>query len=453
MLPFEATTAALRASGVLIFAAAGNKGKNVDHVGCTFKVCFERTWYTPCENAGVICVGGTGGNSKYNHKDSNYGNKQVDIFAPFTLWLGPDPSSPTNVARAKNGTSYSSPFAAGVAALIWAADPSMSANQVETILLDTAHTSPDDKVRSYVNALGGVQEVFGNVPPNVTLRSPGAGNAPLNVPLRLSADVFDFEDAFPCCTVSWTSDVDGLLGNSSDLDVAFTTLGSRKLTVSATDKQGGVGSASVTLNIVNNAPTVEIVQPLDSAEVFRDAKVILRAQGKDLNEPNGNLACDKLTWTSSLPSDSFPVSGCEVEVVFSSNGNRTLTLTGTDPQGTSGSAMVSLSVSDPPVNLPPFVRVTSPEDLAPVNTNDELSLVGEAEDPEGSSDLTYAWTVRLENGSPTTVGTESSVSWTPSDTFDFSSDGIYNVEVRLSVTDPQGASGTDFVRLRFTVIN
>ncbi len=333
VLPFEGATAAFRATGMLIFASAGNEGKNVDKEGCTLGVCWERTWYTPCENAGVICVGGTGGNSKNRAGGSNYGNKQVDIFAPFTLWLGPDPSSPTNAVRVKNGTSFSSPFAAGVAALIWAADPSMGAGEVETILMDTAHVSPDDKVRRYVNALGGVQEVFGNVPPNVTLRSPGPGDAPLNVPLRLSADVFDFEDAFPCCTVEWTSDVDGLLGNRSDIDVAFSTLGPRTLTVTAIDSQGGVGSASVTLNIVNSAPTVEIAQPLDGDEVFRDARVILRGQAEDINEPGGDLACDRLTWTSNVPSDPFPVSGCEVEVVFSSNGPRTLTLTGTDSQG------------------------------------------------------------------------------------------------------------------------
>ncbi len=114
---------------------------------------------------------------------------------------------------------------------------------------------------------------------------------------------------------------------------------------------------------------------------------------------------------------------------------------------------MNLTIIDPPVNLPPFVRVISPEDLAPVNRGDELSLVGEAEDPEGSSPLEYTWTVRLENDSPIVVGTEPSVSWTPSDTFDFSSEGTYNIEVRLSVKDPQGGSGTDFVRLRFIIIN
>src|SRR5690606_233002 len=116
MLPSEAATLAFRETGMLLFAAAGNDGKNVDSEGCTFGVCWERTWVTPCENAGVICVGGLAANSKNKAGNSNYGGEQVDIFAPFTLWLGPDPDAPTNTARAISGTSFSSPFTAGIAA-------------------------------------------------------------------------------------------------------------------------------------------------------------------------------------------------------------------------------------------------------------------------------------------------------------------------------------------------
>src|SRR5690606_24486723 len=112
---------------------------------CTFGVCWERTWVTPCENAGVICVGGRRANSTKRAVDSNYGADQVDIFAPFTLWLGPDPSAPANTARTLNGTSFSSPFTAGVAALIWAANPGLSADQVEHALLTTAHANSDSQ--------------------------------------------------------------------------------------------------------------------------------------------------------------------------------------------------------------------------------------------------------------------------------------------------------------------
>src|SRR5690606_2032285 len=105
--------------------------------------------------------------SKNRHPSSNFGDEQVDIYAPYTLWLGPDPLAPGNQAQVKNGTSFSSPFVAGVAALVWAADPSLGANGVEDLLMQTAHESPDPDVSRYVNAVGAVLAALGNVPPRL----------------------------------------------------------------------------------------------------------------------------------------------------------------------------------------------------------------------------------------------------------------------------------------------
>ncbi len=451
VLPFEAATAGIRATGMLLFAAAGNDGKDVDAEGCTLGVCWERTWHTPCENAGVICVGGLAGNSKNKAGNSNYGGEQVDIFAPYTLWLGPDPDAPDNRAQVKDGTSFSSPFAAGVAALIWAADPNLGAGEVEDILMETAHFSQDGRVKHYVNALGAVQAVLGNLAPEIRLDT-ASGDVPLNVELSLSASVFDFEDPFPCCTVTWTSDVDGALGTGNSVTRTFTTLGSRIITVRATDSQGATSQASVTLNVVNNAPELTLSQPLEGDQVFRTASVVLRGRASDRNEPGEQLACTRLVWTSSVASDPFPVTGCEVNVVFATNGARTLTLTATDPQGAFDTANVGISVVDPPPNLPPAVRVSSPEDREPLPTNEPITLSGTAEDPEDATDLIYEWTVKLGDNAPIFVGDAPSVEWTPSDTYDFSGEGNYVIQVRLNVTDPQGNTGTDFITLEFLII-
>jgi hypothetical protein len=450
VLPFEATTAALRTTGMLLFAAAGNEGKNVDAEGCTLGVCWERTWHTPCENAGVICVGGLGGNSKNRASGSNYGGDQVDIFAPYTLWLGPDPASPGNQVQVLSGTSFSSPFAAGVAALIWAANPGLSAGAVEDILMNTAHPSPDPNVGRYVNALGAVRAALGNVPPSITLGA--SGDVPLNVELSLSAEVQDFEDAFPCCTVRWTSDVDGPLGSGYSVTRTFTTLGKRIITVTATDSGGATTTERMTLNVVNNAPDVTLSKPLEGDEVFRSASVVLRGRASDRNEPQEQLACSRLVWTSSVAGDPFPVTGCEAEVVFATNGPRTLTLTATDPQGSSDTATVSISVVEPPPNLPPFVQISSPEDHAQVRTDEPLTLSGTATDPEGATELSYQWTVKLFDNAPIVVGNAPTVEWTPNDTYDFSGAGTYTVQVRLNVTDPEGNTGTDVIVLEWLII-
>ena len=104
VLPFEVATAAFRATGMLLFAAAGNEGMDVDAQGCTTLLgCWERTWVTPCENAGVICVGGMSAGGTDRASGSNYGRDQVDLFAPYTLWLGPDPTTRATSRKRSRG--------------------------------------------------------------------------------------------------------------------------------------------------------------------------------------------------------------------------------------------------------------------------------------------------------------------------------------------------------------
>ena len=454
--PFEVATLALRSSGMLLFAAAGNKGDNVDAEATFLDVGlgFEGWWYTPCENAGVICVGGLSSRSLARHPSSNYGNQQVDLFAPFELWLGPDPSAPSNAVRAKGGTSYSSPFAAGVAALVWAADPTQSADDVERVLFATAKSSPDAKVGRVVDALSAVLAALGNINPTVDVTRPREGaELNLNATVFFDALVSDFEDGNACCEVTWSSNVDGLLGTGRAISSSFTTVGARTITITAVDSDGGRTSVGIPVTVVNTPPRVNITKPVPGDEVFRGLATLLRGTSFDLNEPGAALACAALTWTSSNPGDGgFPVLGCDVQVVFGTLGSRTLTLRGVDPQGASASDTVLVTVLDPPADLPPSVLITSPTNLQSVQTDEQITLSGVVTDPEGATPLTLVWTVSTNGGPAQQVGTGNNVPWTPSDTIDFS-DGRYDVTIRLTAQDPGGNSGNDFVQLRFIIID
>jgi hypothetical protein len=88
----------------------------------------------------------------------------VDLFAPYWVLIGADPDSPANAVRWMGGTSFSSPFVAGVAALVWAADPGLRADEVEAILLRTAITSSDPTVGRYVDAFAAVVDALGFTP-------------------------------------------------------------------------------------------------------------------------------------------------------------------------------------------------------------------------------------------------------------------------------------------------
>jgi serine protease len=392
--PFEAATALVRATGTLIFAAAGNDGIDIDSEYCLLTKCIEKTWYTPCENAGVICVGGIAENSLSRATNSNYGNKQVDIFAPFTVYVGPDPARPENTANEISGTSFSSPFAAGVAALIWAAKPSLSADEVEKVLLETANTSPDLTVKRYVNANAAVRKVLDATPPVLELTSLPSPLA-LNRITKLEARVEDLEDGQTCCTITWTSNKDGLLGTTaagfSQLDHAFTTEGVRTITATATDSSGLSSTQSFDLGVINSPPLVSVSSPSDTLVVYQNSIYPFQAIAIDINEPNEQLACSGIVWKSSLATDNFPKTGCEPTVSFSSVGTRTLTIQATDPQGRTGEETVTINVQPEPINPPPNkVTISSPKANVDPGSAGIVTLAGSAEDPKGDP-VTLEW--------------------------------------------------------------
>ena len=118
---------------VLLVHAAGNDGKNIDK---------GENW--PNDTAdkvnelvdNVLTVGAM--SSNYNEKIpatfSNYGQKNVDIFAPGVQIYS---TVPKNEYARYNGTSMASPEVAGVAALVRSYYPKLSASQVKHILMNS----------------------------------------------------------------------------------------------------------------------------------------------------------------------------------------------------------------------------------------------------------------------------------------------------------------------------
>jgi uncharacterized repeat protein (TIGR02543 family) len=128
-----------KAAGVLVICAAGN-AKNEDPV-------------YPSDFDSVISVTATNKDNKWadnfgssKSPGSSY-NAYKDIAAPGgsadNLTLGQDDSRilstfPTSGLGYASGTSMASPFVAGVAAMVWAASPGLSRDEVENLLLSTA---------------------------------------------------------------------------------------------------------------------------------------------------------------------------------------------------------------------------------------------------------------------------------------------------------------------------
>ncbi len=130
------------ASGGLIFKSAGNSGNATADYMCSRS------------DPNLISVAATDSND-IRADFSNYGN-WVDISAPGTrIWSTyHDHNDPaTDYYTGISGTSMASPIAASVAALIWSANPSLSADQVRQILFDNADNI-DAGNPSYIGQLG-----------------------------------------------------------------------------------------------------------------------------------------------------------------------------------------------------------------------------------------------------------------------------------------------------------
>ena len=118
---------------VLIVNAAGNDGKNID-VEKTFPNDAPDLLTEISDN--FLTVGAMSAN--YNEKlpagFSNYGKKNVDVFAPGVQIHS---TFPDNKYQKISGTSMASPATAGVAALVRSYYPKLSASQVKHIIMNS----------------------------------------------------------------------------------------------------------------------------------------------------------------------------------------------------------------------------------------------------------------------------------------------------------------------------
>lgn len=127
--------------GVLMVHAAGNDGANVDSTDNYPSPYYEgggkaQRW---------IEVGASSwkGGKKLAAPFSNYGAERVDVFAPGHSIYS---TVPDDKYERNNGTSMAAPMVSGLAALIMAYYPSLSATEVRSVILETATRYRDQPV-------------------------------------------------------------------------------------------------------------------------------------------------------------------------------------------------------------------------------------------------------------------------------------------------------------------
>lgn len=244
------------------------------------------TFVSSPDNAYILTVGATDTNDVVT-SFSNPGNA-VDLSAPGVLIRT---TALGGAYQSVAGTSYSAPIVAGVAALVMSANPSLTPNQIQDILkqsaddLGAAGWDPSygwgrvNAARAVALAGGG--GTVDSTLPAVSITSPSGGATVSGaVSVAVSAT-----DNVGVSSVSLTIDGNPRGSDTSSpytfqWDTTTASNGSHTLIASAIDTAGNAASYSITVTVSNSAPppdttppTETITSPSDGGKVSGNASV------------------------------------------------------------------------------------------------------------------------------------------------------------------------------------
>jgi hypothetical protein len=228
-----------------------------------------------------------------------------------------------------------------------------------------------------------------DLPPRVLIATPADGATLDNAAFfELSGSAID-EDGNLGDGLEWTSSRDGFLGTGSAVQTPL-SLGSHQVSAAVEDSAGSLGSATVTVEVVDATPLVTVTSPADGS-VFGDGDGIAFA-GTAEDFEDGDLTAG-LVWTSSL--DGVVGSGGSFAAALSV-GTHTVTAAATDGAGNVGLEELAVTV-EPVPDLPPAVEITAPADGAVAAAGAPIAFSGTASDAEdGNLTASLSWTSDLD---------------------------------------------------------
>jgi hypothetical protein len=247
--------------------------------------------------------------------------------------------------------------------------------------------------------------------PSVTIQNPSSGSTfTTDETINFSGNASDQEDGNLSDQIQWNSNLIGLLGYGSSVSIQLSA-GSHTITAKASDEKNATGTATISLNIVeeeeeepstppeppssppaqNSPPTVTIDQPLNGA-TFKEGDIVV-LEGSAADPENGNLS-NFILWNSSL--DGFLGTGSTLSVILAV-GEHTITTTVSDAEDVSSSSSISISVEDeeeddtdtsaptpspPAQNTPPSLTINQPTNNSTFYEGESIVISGSADDNE-----------------------------------------------------------------------
>ncbi len=261
-----------------------------------------------------------------------------------------------------------------------------------------------------------------NRTPIVSVTSPTDGGAYYPTQnITFTGTAADVEDGNRTASLTWTSNLDGLIGTGGTFTRTLST-GYHTITARVTDSGGISRSATLTVNVQpNTAPIVNIATPANNATFTTDQAISFYGIAYDVHDGDRSAY---LTWTSSRDG---PIGTGQSFSRTLSAGNHVISAQAADSTGLVGSKSVSITVVG---NIAPMVTITAPADGATFTTDQAITFTGTATDPQdGNLTAGLSWTSSL-NG---VIGSGGSFTRTLS---------AGHHTIQASVTDNKGATST-----------
>ncbi|GGF85795.1 S8 family serine peptidase [Alteromonas lipolytica] len=262
-----------------------------------------------------------------------------------------------------SGTSFSSPVAAGVAALMVAANPGITADEIESGLFSTARdlgASGDDNVFGHglVDAQAAVSYALnlGSFIAPVASISSSATSVPFGSAITFSA--LNSSDADGSVVAYQWNLGDGTTATSAELSHTYATAGSYQVSLTVTDNDGLTNSATTVVQVTNELP-VAVIDSMPTVYNIGDT-VLFSATGSFDND--GSIV--SYEWDLG---NGQSASGQTLSYSYPEGGNYTVSLTVTDNAGSMNNASIALVVQDP-------LALSAPADLSATTNGSEVTL-------------------------------------------------------------------------------
>jgi hypothetical protein len=259
--------------------------------------------------------------------------------------------------------------------------------------------------------------------PTVVISAPSDGSTLSSAgPISFSGSASDPQDGDVSASLSWESDLDGLVGTGPGFSISNLSIGLHVVTATAMDGDGKQGSDSVSFT-VNTAPVVTITSPGDGSSWFDNQTLALGATASDAED--GNLG-PAVAWSSDR--DGPLGSGGNLQLSGLSLGTHQITASVTDSVGGVGAASISLIVNS---SVFPNVTITAPIGGSVVNVADPVTFAGSANDfHDGNLSASLVWVSDLDGP----IGSGAGFSTTTLST------GLHTISA--TVSDSQGNPGS-----------